>query len=907
MLPPRPDLPDPFDTAALREATLSGWVASPTRLAEDAAAEAELLQIGYRDRLFTELCANAADAAKAAGQIGRVAIRAVGTEIRVANTGAPLTADGVRSLTALRVSPKQADDGIVGRFGMGFRATSLAPRVVVASRSGSIEFDAERSRAAVAERLPTVSTVPAQRLAWPSDAVPADGYDTEVLVDVADADLAASLLSDAAEQVPDLLLELESIDRIEVGEHVYARSVEGDHAVVTLDGVEHRRWLQARSSTTRWLVPVRDDRVLPLERDVLRSPTATDIETTLPARLIAQLPLTPDRRDLHPTADVTAAAAGYPELVALVPDDQKQSVIPASALAAGRVDALLREAIRDRLASAQWVPSATGTSLAPTRTWVFPGLTSELAEILGELLEPLANPDVSDRVTASLLVGLGARQLGLADIADLLAGVDEPPTWWARLYGALAGAVADSRDAEELGTLPVPRADGRMHVGARGLFLIEGLDVLDDPPAPTWVPTLAPAAYDPLLERLGLSRMTAVEALADPGLLGELDAADDHDHLADIVLRLLSLPGADRAPTALGALELRGADGDDWPADELLLPDSPLATVLVDDSPFGTVHADVVASYGAEALRRLGVGWGFSVVHDPSPIGPDHDLPDEDTWWDGHEMPPDEVRAVRDLDLVDPNRWPAALELLAADETTAPLLAGGYTRWWLRRHAEVDGVPLRRYRPVDDLAFRGLFDAIEVPDDAVGLLAGTAPDDAQDAQAWLELLADRQREVAPGVAVRAHAALLAGLRAGRFTVADVAPPDRARTLTGATTDDPIVLDAPWWTPAVLAAQAVLPGLPANPADAALLADLLDATTAADRYDALPDPGCEPVDPDDPEAVAALAAAGIVAPRELRLHDDLHVTLTDDETSSRHRVPMWIADDETVHLNRGPLR
>lgn len=905
MAPQQADLPDPFGTAELRAATLDGWIASPTRLAEDAAAEAELLEIGYRDRLFTELCANAADAATAAGIVGRIAISAEGSTIRVANVGAPLTAEGVRSLTALRVSPKPADPatGTVGRFGMGFRATSLAARVVVASRNGSIEFDAARSRAVVAEHLPAALTVPAQRLAWPTDAMPADGYDTEVILDVGAADLAETLVAEAAVQAPDLLLELESIDRIEVAGRVFVRHVDGDHVILTRDGGEHRRWLQARSDTTRWLVPVREGRILAQERDVLRSPTATDIETTLPARLIARLPLTPDRRDLHPTADVAAAADGYPELVALVPDEQKRALIPPPALAAGRVDALLRDAVRDRLATAQWVPSATGKTLAPPRTWVLAGLTPDLARILGPLLDPLAHPDVSDRVTASLLVGLGARPLGLADLADLLAGTENPPTWWASFYAALDGVVTDSRDVEELGTLPVPRADGRMHVGARGLFLIEGLVADDDPPAPTWVPTLAPAAYSPLLERLGLTRITPTEALDHPGLLGELDAADDHRDLADTVLRLLSLPDAGPAPAALGLLELSGDDGDDWPADELLLPDSPLGAVLVDDSPFGTVSATVVERYGRDALRRLGVGWGFSVVHDRAPVAPDHDLPDEAAWWDDHDVPPEELTAIRDLDLVDPDRWPAALALLAADDTTAPLLAGGYTRWWLRRFAEIDGVPLRRHRAVDDPALRGLFAAVELPDEAVGLLAGAMPDDAEDAGAWLTALADDRRDIDPGVAVRAHTRLLAGLRAGRFAVADVPPPDRARTSAGATTADPVVVDAPWWTSVLPADTAVLPGLPPSPDDAALLADLLDATTATDRYDALPDPDGVPADPDGPDAVALLAAAGLVAPRELRLHDDLHVTVTDGDTATRHRVPLWVGDDGTVHLNR----
>ncbi|NLG46856.1 hypothetical protein [Gordonia sp. (in: high G+C Gram-positive bacteria)] len=904
-------LPDPFGTAELREATLSGWQSSPTRLEEDAAAEAELLEIGYRGRLFTELAANAADAAAAAGVLGCMAVWAEGPTVRIANTGAPLTVEGVRSLVALRVSPKRADPGAttVGRFGMGFRATSLAPRVTITSTSGAIEFDTARTRTAVAERMPSAdpTVVPGQRLAWPSAATPTDGFDTEIVLEVGQESIAAALVADAAAQAADLLLELESIDRIDVAGQRYVRVDDADQVIVLRDDTELRRWIQARSDSTRWLVPVVDGRVLPLDRDVLRSPTATDIELTLPARLIAHLPLTSDRRDLHPSADVAAAAAGYPELVALVPDDQKQAVVPPPALAVGRVDAELREAVRAQLAIAQWVPSATGAALAPTRAWVLPGITVDLAEVLVEVLEPLAHPDVSDRVTASLLVGLGARQLGLADIAELLSGVQNRPEWWSRLYAALAALVPDGRAAEELGALPVPRADGRMHVGCRGLYLIDGLDALDHPPVPTWIPALEPAAYDPLLDRLGLTRISPAEAIDHPDLAAELDSVDDHHALADVVLRLLALPDAGPAPAALGALEIADADGDTRPADELLLPGSPLQSVLVDDSPFGEVAAATVETYGAVALRRLGVGWGFSVIRDPSPVAPDHDLPDEDLWWDSHEVPPDELSAVRDLDLVDPDRWPEAVRLLTDDPDTAPLLAGGYTRWWLRRYAEIGGVPLRRLRPIDDTGFRGLFDAVELPDSAAGLLAGDVPDDSADVEGWLAALADPDREIAPGVAVRAHAALVAALRSGVVRVSDVEPPAGVRTVAGTVSDDPIVVDAPWWTPVVAADRAVLPGLPTVRDDAELLADLLDATTASERFHALPDLDGEAVDPDSSEAVALLAAVGMAAPRQVRLHDDLHVSLTDDDATTRHRVPLWVADDGTIHLSRARIR
>ncbi len=98
---------DPFGTSALRSAVLAAWAASPARFREDANAE-ESLTIGYADRVVAELAANAADAAHAGGVPGRLWIRIVDRELRAANTGAPLTADGVAALASLRASAKRA-------------------------------------------------------------------------------------------------------------------------------------------------------------------------------------------------------------------------------------------------------------------------------------------------------------------------------------------------------------------------------------------------------------------------------------------------------------------------------------------------------------------------------------------------------------------------------------------------------------------------------------------------------------------------------------------------------------------------------------------------------------------------------------------------------------------------------
>src|SRR5574340_901938 len=110
---------DPFGTVELRQATLLAWVASPTRLREDAAAESDLVRAGYRDRLLTELAQNAADAAVRGGVPGELRVWLDADVLHVANSGEPLDVAGVQALAALRASNKVQG---VGRFGVGFTA-----------------------------------------------------------------------------------------------------------------------------------------------------------------------------------------------------------------------------------------------------------------------------------------------------------------------------------------------------------------------------------------------------------------------------------------------------------------------------------------------------------------------------------------------------------------------------------------------------------------------------------------------------------------------------------------------------------------------------------------------------------------------------------------------------------------
>ncbi|WP_168704994.1 sacsin N-terminal ATP-binding-like domain-containing protein [Gordonia paraffinivorans] len=910
---------DPFGTASLRTATLDAWAASPTRLAEDAAAESDLVTVGYRDRLLTELAANAADAAAAAGVAGHLEVWADGDELHVANTGAPLTVEGVRSLAALRVSAKAPAEGQIGRFGVGFTATAtVSDRVEVRSRSGSIVFDRERTLDAVrAAGIPVDdSSVPTLRLVWPTDARPAPDFDTEVVLHLREP--AAPLLAAMIAQAPDLVVELSALQRITISgvdvrvERTPGPELDDPDAVASVIAVtvgedgdrSARRWLEVARGGTRWLVEADG---VPPEHDVLRAPTPTDIELSLPCRCITDLPLTPDRRHLHPGAEIADAAVGYVDLVRIVEPARRVELVPELHLARNRDDARLIEAVRAQLRDAAWLPAADGGELIPSRAVVLVGLTDRLADLLGEHFGDLVHPDLSMAQHLPTLGRLGVEELGLAALAERLVGLQHEPSWWHDLYDALAPLVSTGREVEELGALPVPRSDGRISIGVRGLFVSDRIAT-----PMRWIPTVHPDARHPLLERLGVGQLTVADALADPALRTlvadvDLDGIDDDGLAAEICAVLRADPDA-AVPPWLAELPLRDTEGELRPADELLLPDSPLLDVLVEDHPFGVVADDVVAGCGADELRRLGVGWGFLVVEDALPVGPDHDLPDEEDWWDSLPEAPESLRAVRDLDLVDEGRWPEALTMLATDEEIAPLLADrdGYTAWWLRRNAEIDGLLLGEYRAPSDDILAGIVDPLEHPhaDALVGALARLEPDTADDAALLLTRLGSADREIAAGAAVLVHAAVVAACRSGVVDPSDVEVPERVRTLSGAVSDRAVVVDEAWFLQALPDDEAVLSGPTVNPADAEVLATLLDLPLASEEYGAsVAEPG-DAVTWAHPEAVRFTAERGVEIPRgEVRLHDELWITVSDGGSPREVRVRWWVDAAGVTHLER----
>ncbi|WP_227985444.1 sacsin N-terminal ATP-binding-like domain-containing protein [Nocardia spumae] len=907
---------------------LTAWRNSPTRLREDAATEADLVGAGYRDRLLTELAQNAADAAVKAGVAGRMSVRLSGRALHIANTGAPLDLSGVHALTALRASGKSGT--AVGRFGVGFTAVlSAGEEIEFRSTTGSLRFSRAQTLAELREHgidIPAAEDgpgVPVLRLAWSVAAAPEAGFDSEIVVWLREDIDAEALLASMRAETVDLLVELPGLHSIRIGDDESWRSVDDfadglQQIRVTAPSGEDHRWWQYTTGRARWLLPLRDGRAVAAGPDVLRAPTRTDEELSLPALIIADIALQPDRRRLMPGARVAELARGYADFARALPVADRPILVPSPGFARSEADAVLREALVAQLREQPWLPVvATSTEIidgvapddavaAPVRASVFLGVTDELAILLADVVGPLVVAELSGRATADRLAVLDVHRIGLARIAELTGAVQRPPQWWYSLYDALDPFVTDPLAAEELGALAVPLSDGRVVTGPRTVVFD---DQLDDAVAVPWARLVHPEAAHDLLGRLGAQQAGVEDLLNDPALRAELDHRPDDEELRESVLGLAAhLPPDTTLPTWLGALELPDDTGELRPADELLLPDAPLAEVLIADSPFGTLEAEVAQRYPAAALRAVGVGWGFTVVTETDPTGPDHDLDDEDRWWQGLPEDPPEFAAVRDLDLVDDEAWPRALRLLLSEPATRRLLADrdGYTTWWLRRHARIGGRPLGVFHSGSDPVFAGLlpelpgFSVSELPalDTVLADPAGITP---PLAIALLEALADPAKTPSPEAVSQTHRRLAAAVP--HLDLDEIGVPERVRALSGAVIDPDraLVLDRPWLGLALPPDRLVAGDIE----HAAELATLLDVAAASEAVRAeVLGAGRRTSWVDEPLGVLLRLQFGLPPlSGELVLHDRLEVRLSGAYEATA-AVPWW-RDGDTTHVQRQP--
>ncbi|SPF04184.1 sacsin N-terminal ATP-binding-like domain-containing protein [Streptomyces sp. MA5143a] len=969
---------DPFGTARLRRGVLDAWATSPARFREDANAEEDLALGGYRDRLVVELAQNAADAAARAKVPGRLRLTLRDGVLVAANTGAPLDAAGVESLSTLRASAKrEGHDQAVGRFGVGFAAVlAVTDEPAVVGRHGGIRWSLAEARllaADTARHSPGLGDeirrreghVPLLRLPFAAEGSAPETYDTVVILPLRDAaagDLAERLLNAVDDA---LLLALPGLEEvvIENGDapaRTVRRREEGAYVVIedSRDGVTRWRTVAEHGAieaalladrpveerlrphwSVTWAVPTGPDGepVRPRTSPVVHAPTPSDEALGVPALLIASFPLDTTRRHAAPgpLTDflVQRAADAYTGLLAAWQPVTEQIIgLVPGPLGKGELDGALRQAILERLPRTAFLPRALPPveddelpeALRPRDAEVVEGAGAETVRVLAEVLPCLLPAGLERRAE---LRTLGVARLPLGDTIDRLAGLEKAPDWWRRLYDSLAGV-----DPDRLSGLPVPLADGRTTIGPRQVLLPtpDGPQTAPETLARLGLKVAHPDAAHPLLEKLGALpatpravlttpqvRAAVAASLDDEGMAwDDEDGRPDADELAELVLTLVRDAALDPGDEPwLGALALPDEDGELAPAGELVLPGSPFARIMREDE-LAFVDAELAERWGEQPLAACGVLADFALVRatdvvlDPDELEPrdgDFAEPDDaglldavDVWCEDildrfpdSPVPPvaTEIVAVRDLDLVDEDRWPEALTLLARpplrDALVQPvriLLPDGthevvrpYTAWWLRGHPVLDGRrPAGLLASGGDPLLRGLYDEADATgfDDeqvlrALGVRTSVAAllDEPGGAAELLDRLADPEREVT--------AAQLHGLYGA---LADLDPeqvtlPDELRAVvdgevTVVDAADAVVVDSP----DLLPFTSGVPLLPVRPSRAAELAELFQVRRLSESVTGEVD--SEGAEHDVPESVRVLL--GPATPATYVEHEELVV-------------------------------
>ncbi|MFD9339152.1 sacsin N-terminal ATP-binding-like domain-containing protein [Streptomyces sp. NPDC060028] len=666
---------DPFGTARLRRGVLDAWGAGPARFREDANAEEDLALGGYRDRLVIELAQNAADAAARARVPGRLRLtlhpgspdEGGHAVLAVANTGAPLDATGVESLSTLRASAKREPtrsagaDGsggsgdTVGRFGVGFAAVlAVTDEPAVLGRHGGVRWSLPEARelargAAVGspglgdELRRRDGHVPLLRLPLPAEGTAPDAYDTVVVLPLRDAaaeELAERLLAGIDDA---LLLTLPGLHEVIVdtpagGVRTLLRRAEGPYTVIEDSAGRTRRWRTVRHGgpieralladrpveerlrpvwTVSWAVPV-DAEGAPERPDtapVVHAPTPTDEPLGIPALLIATLPLDTSRR--HPAPGpltdflVERAADAYAELLgSWDPVSTALVDLVPGPLGKGELDGALRAAVLQRLPRTAFLAPAAPAedpeereALRPFEAEVVEGAGADTVRVLAEVLPTLLPAGLERRAE---LRTLGVGRLPLGDAIERIAGIERTPDWWHRLYDTLAGV-----DPDRLSGLPVPLADGRTTIGPRHVLL-----PYSDTPADLarlGLKVAHPDAVHPLLEKLGALPATPRAVLTTPqvraAVAASLDAGEIWDEDAD------TLDADELADVVLGLVQgAELAPGDEPWLGALALPDedgepTPAGELLLPGSPLASViRADEIPYVDEELLARWGEG-----------------------------------------------------------------------------------------------------------------------------------------------------------------------------------------------------------------------------------------------------------------------------------------------------------
>ena len=564
---------------------------------------------------------------------------------------------------------------------------------------------------------------------------------------------------------------------------------------------------------------------------VVHAPTPSEEPLSLPVRLVASFPLDPDRRRVAAGAVtdflVEQAAGTIVGLVgALAAEPGALALVPRPGLARAALDAAVCGEVLDQLADAEVLPVAGGFGRR---------VAGRDATVLGPDLARAAEPLVellADTVPGLLPAGyaadrgpldwLGVRRLDPHGLVDAVTGLDREPAWWHGLYTALAQVQADP---DSIAALPVPLADGRTVTGARGA-LLPGDDLPAGAVSVLGLRVIDPAAAHPLLERLGARPVTARSVLADDRVRAAVVHSQDDDDplpIAEAVLALVAAAGAVDEPW-LAELALPAADGEWYPAGELLLPDSALAALLVPEAPLGAVDARLAARWGADVLTAVGCLATFVSIDesdvDLMDIG-ELELDRGDEWADmlteflgeaavGARL--ERLRGVRDLEWVSPDAWPEALRLLsrpplrqvlaapayAIDTSGHRIEAPSYVRWWLAGEPVLAGRRPSTLRTPGAEELAGLYDPAAEDEQLLALLGCHTSVDEVLAGGGAADLMDRLGDPARTAPEPVTPLIYARIAAGRNGV-KVPPPDRIRVAPDRVVESGhvVVVDVPW--------------------------------------------------------------------------------------------------------------
>jgi len=157
-----------------RESSLRAYGERPGWIEGHYGIEQMVVGGGYEYRQVLELVQNAADAILEFAQSEnerkrRIAVVLRGNCLYAANTGAPVSKDGIEALLDSHRSSKRQNQ--IGRFGLGFKSLlKLGGKIDVCSRTVAFTFDPARCRTELRQRFSgrfDERKTPGLRLAWP--------------------------------------------------------------------------------------------------------------------------------------------------------------------------------------------------------------------------------------------------------------------------------------------------------------------------------------------------------------------------------------------------------------------------------------------------------------------------------------------------------------------------------------------------------------------------------------------------------------------------------------------------------------------------------------------------------------------------------------------------------------------